>query len=332
MIRAYGHHAERLVKRAPDADLATILWFDLEAPTQEEETALEARLGLDLPTRDEMREIEQSARLYVENGAVFMTATLPASSEGESPVLEPVTFVLSDRCLVTVRYHTPRAFTTFPTHAAKGLAPCDTPAALLASLLDAMVERQADLLEHVGAGIDGVSRDIFRHRTQAGKPRPDKDMRAILENIGRMGDLSGNIRLGLLSLERLVGFLALNLGERTGERVAEIRGAREARPRVKVLARDVRALSEHAAFLDQKITFLLDAALGFINIEQNAIIKIFSVAAVGFLPPTLVASIYGMNFQFMPELDWGLGYPLALGLMALSAALPLWYFRRRGWL
>ena len=142
--------------------------------------------------------------------------------------------------------------------------------------------------------------------------------------IGHKESLTSNMRDSLTSLQRLVGFLANVVGQ--------AKNGKDVKARVKTLSRDVVSIADHASFLSQKITFLLDATLGMINIEQNAIIKIVSVAAVVFLPPTLVASIYGMNFDAMPELKWMLGYPWALGLMVLSAVLPFWWFRRKGWL
>ena len=193
---------------------------------------------------------------------------------------------------------------------------------MLIALLEAIVDRLADILERAGRDIDGISRDVFQHK--GAKPTKSQDFQKVLEAIGRKGDLTSNIRDSLVTLERLVGFL--------GQGTMQRKSGKDVRERIKTLARDVRSLADHASFLSQKITFLLDATLGMINIEQNAIIKIFSVAAVVFLPPTLIASIYGMNFQFMPELDEVYGYPMALGLMVLSAILPYVYFKRRGWL
>lgn len=163
---------------------------------------------------------------------------------------------------------------------------------------------------------------MFQHR--GAKPTRSTDFQAILEDIGRKGDLTSNLLECLVSLERMFGFLSHSIQQRKNER--------DLRARVKTLSRDCRSLIEHAGSLTYKVTFLLDATLGLITIEQNAIIKIFSIAAVVFLPPTLIASIYGMNFQFMPELEWLLGYPLALMLMVVSAVLPYQFFKRRGWL
>ena len=179
------------------------------------------------------------------------------------------------------------------------------------------------MLERAGRDIDALSHDIFQSSETKANKR-DRNFQKVLQTIGSKEGLTSDIRDSLMTLQRLSGFLGNALGQD--------KNGKELRARVKVLTRDVMSLADHVTFLSQKITFLLDATLGMINIEQNGIIKIFSVAAVVFLPPTLVASVYGMNFEIMPELQWPLGYPLALGLMVLSAILPFWYFKRRGWL
>jgi magnesium transporter len=270
-----------------------------------------------------MQEIEISSRLYVENGAFFMTATLPAHADGDRPVMSPVTFVLSQNRLITVRYHEPRAFQTFPMRAEKADIGCTSGETILIALLEAIVDRLADVLERAGSEVIEISHDIF-HPAEKKASKRDRGFQIILRRIGRKEDLVSNIQDSLLSLQRLSGFF--------GQAMVPRKNDKDLRARVKTLSRDVSSLSDHASFLSQKITFLLDATLGMINIEQNAIIKIVSVAAVVFLPPTLVASVYGMNFDVMPELKWLLGYPFALFLMVISAVLPFWYFKRRGWL
>ncbi|WP_199257921.1 magnesium/cobalt transporter CorA [Paracoccus binzhouensis] len=323
MIRGFLNEGGRLRAVEGTSELPeSMVWIDLVNPSDAEEDDLEKRLGIDIPTREEMEEIEISSRLYNEDGASFMTATLPAQADGDDPQMQAVTFVLTGNRLVTIRYHEPRAFKTFPMRAEKVPMGCETGEGVLIALLEAIVDRLADILERAGRDIDGISRDVFQHK--GAKPTKSQDFQKVLETIGRKGDLTSNIRDSLVTLERLVGFL--------GQGAMQRKSGKDVRERIKTLARDVRSLADHASFLSQKITFLLDATLGMINIEQNAIIKIFSVAAVVFLPPTLIASIYGMNFQFMPELDEVYGYPMALGLMVLSAILPYVYFKRRGWL
>lgn len=323
MIQGYRNDAGLLCRTQNEAkDLGDAIWIDMISPTDAEESEIEQLIGVGVPTKDEMEEIEISSRLYNENGAAFMTALLPAHADGDDAQMHPVTFVLTKKQLITIRYHEPRAFQTFPQRAEKVAMIGDTSEDVLVALLEAVVDRLADILERTGRDIDSISRDIFRRKGE--KPTRSQDFQKTLESIGRKGDLTSNIRDSLVTLERLVGFL--------GQGTLERKSVKEIRERIKTLSRDVRSLADHASFFSQKITFLLDATLGMINIEQNAIIKIFSVAAVVFLPPTLVASIYGMNFDYMPELKWLLGYPFAIGAMVLSAILPFLYFKHRRWL
>lgn len=318
MIRAYELTADKLKPVAAEAESA--VWWDLVNPSREEEARLEQRLGLGLPTREDMEEIEISSRLYSEDGGHFMTALIPSHTDTDVVVIQPITFILCKHRLVTIRYTEPRAFDTFPQRAEKTALGLSSGETILLSLLETIVDRLADILERAGREIDMVSRSVFGQKGTAA--RKDANYKTTLEEIGRKGDLTSNIRDSLATLERVLAFLGPKLTQ----------GDKEVRGQFKALAADVRSLLDHSGFMAQKITFLLDATLGLINIEQNAIIKIFSVAAVVFLPPTLVASIYGMNFELMPELEWSFGYPFALGMMILSAVLPYLYFKRRGWL
>jgi magnesium transporter len=269
-----------------------------------------------------MEEIEVSSRLFHDQSAVFMTAILPAQTDSANVVVAPVTFVLTTDRLVTVRYHDPRVFHTFPHRAEKAALAGDQCQLVLIGLLEAIVERLADVLERAARDIDGISHSVFARNGP--QPGPGRNFQEVLEAIGRKGDLLSHIRDSLVTFERLFGFFVQTVTPRGS--------APALRARVKSLVRDGHSLSAHAASLAEKNMFLLDATLGMINIEQNATIKMFSVAAVVLLPPTLVASVYGMNFEHMPELSWLLGYPAVLIVMALSAIVPFWYSRRRGWI
>lgn len=304
----------------PRAELERLVWIDLLNPTAEEEAALEAQLGVDIPTREEMLRLEVSGRLYREDEAVIMTATLPARTDSDDLLMAPVAFVVVGGKLITVRYHEPRVFKTFPQRAGQSNLGCVDGASVLVALLEATVDRMTDILERAEEEVDAISREIFRSEQKAAS----RDLMNTLQLIGRKGDLCSNVQLGILSLERLGGFL--------GQVLADRPEAKDLRRRVRTLEHYLDSLSNHASFASQKVTFLLDATLGMISIEQSSIIKIFSIAAGVFLPPTLIASIYGMNFTFMPELEWRFGYPLAGLLMLASALLPFWYFKRRGWL
>jgi magnesium transporter len=291
-----------------------VVWIDLLTPTREEELAVEAALGLDLPTLAEMQEIEPSSRFYQEGGATFMTATLLARSQDETPAATPATFVLANGLLVTVRYAELKAFTLFAERAPASDLPSGAP--VMFGLLDAVVQRLADVLEGQDARVQEASTSIFR-RPPAG------DFRPLLTGLASVQSVTALTRNSLVSLSRLLSYAGL---------APEIASDAECKAHLESLQADGQSLTEHASYLSSQVAFLLDAALGLINIEQNGIIKFFSVVAVVFLPPTLVASIYGMNFHHMPELAWLYGYPMAIVMMVASAILPILWFKRRGWL
>jgi magnesium transporter len=323
MIRQFEFVGGSLVASEGAEDLASsAVWIDMVSPTPLEEEAVERAIGIGVPTRDEMQEIEISSRLYREADADFMTVLIPSQSDDEKPGIDPLTFVLVGKQLVTVRYHEPRAFGTYVLRAAKSAPDGDNGVGVFVALTEAVVDRLADIIERTAQEVDAISTTVFKTKTS--KPTKGKEFDRVLSEIGRAGHVVMNIRSSLVTLDRMTVFAAQAIGKRTP--------SKDIRERVKMLNRDVRSLADHAGFMDQKITFLLDATLGMINIEQNAIIKIFSVAAVVFLPPTLVASIYGMNFSVMPELDWPFGYPFAIGLMIASAIGPYLFFKRKGWL
>jgi len=298
------------------------VWFDLVTPTVAEDKLLERTLGIAVPTREEMQEIEVSSRLYQENGARYMTATLMCQSETASPKTTPVTFILAGHKLVTVRYDEPRPFTLISNKLARQCAPTVSGESILMDLLDAVIDRAADILERAGAEIDRVSHDIFEPEGR----RVDRTItyRYLLRTIGRKGDLTSKVRESLVSIGRLVLYLA--------NEADVMKWPKEMRAQLKSMQRDVQSLSDHATYLANKVTFLLDAMIGVMSVEQNNIIKTFSVAAVALMPPTLIASIYGMNFKHMPELDWTFGYPLAIVLMVTAAILPYWFFKWKRWL
>ena len=297
------------------------LWADLFEPTPDEERAVEALLTVDVPTRDEMKEIETSNRLYEEGGAVYMTATVGSKLDSERPESSAITFILANGRMITNRYVNPTPVQRFMQFVERSPAACTSSATLFAGLLESFVERIADLLERVQTELDAVSFAIF---PRGGATSPSSaDLHALIRQIGADGDLVSKARESLVSFQRILMYV---------QQTPNLELSSDQRSRFKSTLRDVQSLSDHASFLVSKIQFLLDAVLGLINLEQNNIIKIFTVAAVMFLPPTLVASIYGMNFHFMPELDKHWGYPAALLAMVFSALVPYVYFRRKGWL
>jgi magnesium transporter len=324
MLFAYTLNANALERTTVDNGAIPdgAVWVDMVTPTSDEEKIVEKKFGIGVPTREEMAEIEPSSRLYSENGSRYMTASLIYDADTDQPKLTVVTFILSNAKLITVRYDEPRPFARVASKLGKQCPATITGEAVLIELLDAIIDRAADVLERVGAEVDAVSRRIFEGR--AAKDSPSQRYQISLRAVGRKADLTSKMRECLGSIGRLVLFFIndAQLTKLPKEQYSQIRG----------MSRDVTSLTDYAAFLINKLQFLLDAIVGMVSLEQNNIIKIFSVMAVALMPPTLIASIYGMNFKHMPELDWTLGYPLAIIIMIAAAVAPFLYFKWRKWL
>lgn len=329
MITIHARVGNRIIEQplVSGSDLPEgTVWVDMLRPDDDERQHVASLLGVDLPTREEMKEIEASSQLYEENGAIFMTTPMISRADSPHPVQGELTFVLAPRQLVTIRYTEPRSITVFAARTIRQPELLGTAEDALLGLLDAVIGRVADVLELIGGRTDNLSTRVFEDSFST--PRTSRrdnspELHKVLRGIGRAGDLTHKVRDSLAGLDRLVAYLSS---------VTQSRLTREQKATLKTMTRDLRSLNEQAGFVAHEINFLLDATLGLINIEQNNIIKIFSVAAVAFLPPTLIASIYGMNFKSFPELEWEWGYPFAIAMMILSAVLPFLYFRRRGWL
>ncbi len=330
MITAYTPTEAHLSAGALSSLSSETVWIDLLEPTDDEKKAIENQLDITIPTYDDMQEIEASSRLYLEDEALFMTASILSNADSNNPQGKAITFILSGSTLVTVRYATPLSFAGFIRQAThhRPHGPRPTADAVLSGLLETIIDRMADVMERTDADLNRISHSIFRTGTtgpdgakKVNKPR--NDLQEVLQAIGQNGDLSSKAMETLLGIDRMITFMAQN-----GDGLIST----DIRLRAKTMMRDIHSLTDHAAFLSNKINFLLDATLGMINIEQNTIIKIFSVVAVVFLPPTLFASFYGMNFDLMPELKLDFGYPLALSLMIVSVFTPYLFFKRKGWL
>lgn len=308
-------------REAPlDALPQDAVWLDLLRPEEAEERAAEAFLGADVPTHEERVEIETSSRLYEEDNALVMSATVLYGAQREHPGTTVATFILAGDRLATVRYDEPSSFAMARQRCIKpGVGPLDGKGMFLV-LLDAIVDRVADVLELAGTEADRLSREIF----EAGPNRAEKDYDGLIRQLGRLGTLLSKSHESLVSLSRLILFFSARAKK------AKLTGSDKAQ--LKSLARDIHSLNEYADTLDNKISFLLEATLGLVNLQQNQAIKIFSVLAVVFLPPTLIASIYGMNFARMPELALPFGYPMAIAAMVASAVGTWAFFRWKRWL
>jgi magnesium transporter len=291
------------------------VWIDLVSPSREAELTVERALGLDLPTAREMAQIEPSSRLYQENGATFMTASLLVRGDEDHPGLSPVTFVLDQGRLITIRYAPLKAFSVFAQRAVQTGADANTGGEALLGLLDAVVERLAEVLERGSEKVQDSSNAIF-DRPRGGAFEP------LLTGLARAQSIASLARTSLVSLGRLASFAALS---------KEIAAQPACQAHLVSIQHDIQSLIEHSGYQASHIAFLLDAALGLINIEQNSTMKVFAVATVLLMPPTLVGAVYGMNFEHMPELKWLWGYPFALALMVASGLAPFLWFRRKGW-
>ena len=317
MLTAYADNSDHL--RPTDiAQADTALWIDLLRPTPDEIALVEA-LGVEVPSLDEMEEIELSNRIYHEGNTDYMTVVVPGETAVGLRAAMPVTFILTEKRLITVRHHDPQPFATFPDRAGRALLGCQTPDHLFIGLVEEIVGRLADLLEgsqqqleHFSAGVFGVGESSRL------------DLQMTLQAIGREAGIMSKVRLGLMSVGRVLAFYSARLEEHDD--------AERLRAAVKALLRDIQSVEVHAVFLSGRVGLALDATLGMINLQQNATVRILSVMAALFLPPTLIASIYGMNFTLMPELDEAWGYPMSLGLMAASAVATFVLLKWKKWL
>ena len=298
------------------------IWIDLMEPTKEEEALAEKLVGNNIPTRAELAEIEPSSRLYQMRGAAFMTMSVLYGINDGHPDSDPIGFILTDKHIVSIRYVDPRPFIIFSEHVYADSELASDPNTVFIRLLDAIVDRLADEFEVAGKDIEAISHQIFRRHTHRGTA-PELKLEALLMRIGKVQQLLAKLRETSVSSTRLLTFLQTT-------DVMETDAAN--RRHIKSLIADAQALNDHSNFLGDNLNFLLNASLGLISLEQNDVMKIFSIFAVVFMPPTLIAGIYGMNFEHMPELKWLFGYPFALGLILASAIIPFWYARRKGWL
>lgn len=303
--------------------LESALWIDLVNPSSEEIRAVESALRIELPSRQEAEEIEVSSRLYVENSTVFMVATVMVDANSLDPVTTPVTFAYQPERLVTIRFADSTSFSTFPRKLKRYPVSYPTVQKVLLGLINEIIEHAADVLEAVGADLTKVSGLVFAEPNPKLRRQVAIDFTAFLSRVGQNGLRAASSRESLVSLSRLPPFFSEAIQTLDGESLDGY---------WRVVGQDISSLTDHANFLSNKVNFFLDAALGRINIEQNTVIKIFSIMAVIFLPPTLIASIYGMNFEHMPELRWLFGYPLSLVLMVGAMLFPYLVFKRKGWL
>jgi magnesium transporter len=326
-------YSSRTGPRETPADLAHdslpagVLWIDLLRPEPQEIAFVERTTGLDMPSLAALSEIESSSRLRIRNGALYLSAPVIYRADTDQPLATPVGFVLTRERLVTIRFEELIPFTNFITRDLAADSEELSSAAVFVELLDAVADRLADILEQIAAELDSLSHRLFRAPPAEPVPRrpagrETADLRLILRRVGHSGDLVSKIRDSLHGIARIVPFVSSAAAEWLSD---------EVKRRLEILRQDILSLTDYDAHLVNTVQLLLDATLGLINVEQNNIIKVLTIVSVVGIPPTLVASIYGMNFKGMPELDWSWGYPYGLAVIGLSAILPLLWFKWRGW-
>ncbi len=308
-----------MIRACPPGDLDAAVWIDLLAPTPDEIEQVRTATGLRVPTEAQISEIESTSRLTFETAAYYLSTPLVAADADGNQFLMPVGFVYSSRVLVTVHFGPIHGLEAAHEEAAS--RPPKTAAEAVLHIFDLIVDRAADYLERAGAECDALSRAAFR--TDPARAKPSAKLGSALRRIGRAADAISRLRDELLGLGRIAAYVA----------ESNIDKAPPLDPgRLKALRADIASLTDYESHLSGKIQFLLDATLGFINIEQNDIVKTLTIASVVGIPPVLIAGIYGMNFRVMPELSWKFGYPMALVLIVVSGLAPLWWFKRRGWM
>ena len=298
-------------------------WIDANAPTPEERAFLVRALGVEPPTLAKMSEIETSSRFYRLGAAICVTIPLPKRDSDGVGTQHPLALILTPKVLLTVRYENLKPCQPEYLEAIGVDRTLSNPIGAMIAVLEAVVDHLADELELLTARLDECSHEIFAG-ADAKRPSGLKGgvLRGVIAVIGRKREYTSLLEETALTLSRVTPFLESEVATQLTP---------EARARLARIASDVQSLSSHESRLSDKIQFLLDASLGLINVEQNDIFKVLTIVSVIGIPPTLIASMYGMNFKTIPEYDWAYGYPYGLTLILLSAILPLLWFKRRGW-
>ena len=301
-----------------------VIWIDLLNPTDDERAFVESRAGMRVPSIEALSEIESSSRLILERDVIYLSTSVLARADTPDPFLSPAGFVLSAKLLVTVRFTELSTFVS----AARRIRNDESvrsSAGVFTILLEALVDRGADVLERLGSELDKISRSVFRGdpNKRLHTVRSNEALRAMLSAVGSIGDRMSQARDVLLGLGRIAPYVE---GLRLPWIVPEFEN------RLGAVSKDISSLNDYQAHLSNKVQFLLDAILGFITIEQNDLFKVLTIVSVVGIPPTLMAGIYGMNFKFMPELNWVWGYPFGLAIIILSALVPVIWFKWRGWI
>lgn len=327
MITAFAceqGHLHRLSETATAGALGQAVWIDLQNATPDEIKRVQQAVGLTLPSEDGIREIESSSRLANRDGALYLSMPL-IRFDGDGPAGVSAGFVLCPNRLITVRFAPSRIFDTYAQQSPTNLPDKDAGAHVFVGLLEAIVDRQADVLEKVQSDLDAISHEIFAMgaNQEGGRKAEDATLRRTLGRLGHIGHLISHVRDTQVGAARIVPYV---------ETMAADWMPKPLTPRLVTLRQDIASVSDFDTHLNDKLQFLLDATLGFINIAQNNVMKVMAIASVVGIPPVLIAGIYGMNFKNMPEYDWAYGYAWGWGLIILTTLIPLGVFRWRKWI
>ena len=323
MLTAFACESGRAVQLTGIGNLAAAIWIDLRDPTEEETRVVFEATGLRVPTQAEVSEIEASSRLVLRDGVLYLSMPLITMADG--PRVVSAGFVLSQERLITVRFAVSVVFDAFAKRLPDGQEPHDSGAHVMLGLLGAIVDRQADAMERIHADLDTISHRVFSlaGEGRAGRKMEDRLLRDTLGELGRIGDLISHIRESLLGVSRLLPFIETNTADWLPS---------ELRPKLTTLRDDTVSISDFDNHLTDKLQFLLDATLGFINIAQNDVMKVMTIASVVGIPPVLVAGVYGMNFKNIHEYDWAWGYQFGWAMILMTTLIPLLIFRWRKWI
>jgi magnesium transporter len=323
VLALYRENGDSVRSRSSPGLRPQIIWIDLISPTNEEKAFVESRTSVRIPSVESLSEIESSSRLSVDHETIYLSVPAVAQGDSADAYLSPVGFILTQSVLTTIRFAPLSTFDIVAERVQRDETP-QSAAGVFVSLLEAMVDRGADVLERLGAELNKVSRSVFRgDPTQPRRVARSNDaLRRALIAVGATGDRLALARDALLGIGRIAPFV---LSLRKNWIIPEFEA------RLEAVVKDVVSLNDYEGHLSNKVQFLLDAILGFISMQQNDLFKVLTIVSVVGIPPTLVAGIYGMNFKYMPELNWIAGYPFGLAMIVLSAVIPLVWFKWRGW-
>jgi magnesium transporter len=325
VLSAGAAHPEALGAVPDPARLAEAAWIDLLDPSDAEREAVEQATGLIMRSRADLSEIENSSRLYAHDQTLYLSLPLAVGRPRGESSTSPLGFVLTPERLVTIRFARLPAFDAYMDQPSRGHGMGVGCSHVFIELIERLTDTMADTLELIRDELDMVSHSIFRpgSATNDGPSRDSTVLRDALQTVGRCGDLVSRVRDTLLGIGRIVQYVSPAAAQWITP---------ELRQRLKTLRADIASLSDYDGHLSSKVQLLLDAILGLITIAQSNIIKVMTVVGVIGVPPTLIASVYGMNFEYMPELKLHYAYPVVMIAIVASALLPLMWFKRRGWL